>query len=375
MEVGHMKKNRILKIIKISLITFLSIIVITGITGYIIVHSYINKMNLVKDDNAYEVTERENISIEEVEEVEEVEEELIIDGATDIIDSPQTVIDELEEVIQGNTEDDKQEVVSSSDVYNILLIGCDSREAGGSGRSDAMIIVSINSKTKKIILTSFLRDIYLKIPFHKNNRLNAAYAYGGANLLIDTIEENFQIDIDKYISMDFYTFIDVVDSIDGVTLEVKEEYIPIINAYIKEINQHMGVAESNDLLTQTGNLVLNGKQALGYVRNRYIGTDFERTARQRMVLQTIFDKIKDSSYKKIISLSDAVLPQVTTNLSEKKIISLILSFPTFKNYEIEQWSIPMQDTYSFVTINRMSVLGINFDKNIDELHKKVYGLQ
>ena len=358
-----MKKDKILKITKISLIAILGITIALGITGYLLLHFYINKMNLVEDNKAYEVTEYSDI---------EEAEEAIVDGATDITNSPQAEIDELEETILNNTEENKREVISD-DVYNILLIGCDSREAGGSGRSDAMIIVSINSKTKKIILTSFLRDIYLKIPSHKNNRLNSAYAYGGANLLIDTIEENFKIDIDKYISIDFYSFIDVVDSIDGVTLDVKEEYIPIINFYIKEINQHMGLEESSDLLTQEGNYVLNGKQTLGYVRNRYIGMDFERTARQRIVLQTIFDKVKDLSYRNILKLLDNVLPQVTTNLNEKKIISLILSLPTYKNYEIEQWSIPMEDTYSFVTINRMSVIGIDFEKNINELHDRVYG--
>lgn len=364
-----MKKSKILKITKISLLILLTLIITIGITGTLIIYSYIHKMNLVKDTDttAYEVDE--NFTLEEID-------EMILEGATDITDSPQEIIDELEESILSNTEENENnQTASSKDVYNILLIGCDTREAGGSGRSDAMMIVSINSKTKKIILTSLLRDIYLKIPFHKNNRLNAAYAYGGANLLIDTIEENFQIDIDKYIAMDFYAFIDVVDAIDGVTLEVKEDYIPIINFYIGEINQHFGEEESKDLLTHTGNYVLNGKQTLGYVRNRYIGTDFERTARQRVVLQIIFDKVKDLKFLEIMSLSGSVLPQITTNLSERKIISLILSFPTYKNYEIEQWSIPKEDTFSLITINRMSVIGIDFDKNRSELHKKVYGDQ
>jgi LCP family protein required for cell wall assembly len=324
-------------------------------------------MNLIKDNTSYEVTE--NL----VEEIDEEIDEKIIEDVTEASDSPQAVIDELDETILNNIKEKDQEI-SSNDVYNILLIGCDTREKGGSGRSDAMVIVSINSKSKKIVLTSLLRDIYLSIPSHKNNRLNAAYAYGGADLLVDTIEENFQIEIDKYISMDFYTFIDVVDSIDGVTLEVKEEYIPIINFYIKEINQHNKENESDDLLTQSGNYVLNGKQTLGYIRNRYVGTDFERTARQRLVLQTIFNKIKDLNYLKILELSDNILPRVTTNLNENKIISLILSVPAYRNYEIEQWSIPMENSFSYLTINRMSVIGIDFDKNLEELHKKVYGM-
>ena len=358
-----MKKDKILKVTKVSLLVLISIVITLCISGYLILHRYINKMNLIKDNEAYEVTEN---SYEDIYEGMPEEE-------ADITDSPQAVIDELDETIQNNRNDNDR-VIGNKDVYNILLIGCDTRESGGPGRSDAMVIVSINSKRKKIVLTSLLRDIYLSIPSHKNNRLNAAYAYGGADLLIDTIEENFQIEIDKYISMDFYAFIDVVDSIDGVTLEVREEYIPIINFYIKEINQHNNEEESKDLLTQSGNYVLNGKQTLGYIRNRYIGTDFERTARQRLVLQTMFNKIKELSYKKMLSLSDGILPQVTTNLSENKIISLLLSIPIYKNYEIEQWSIPMENTFSFLSINRMSVIGIDFDKNTNELHKKVYGV-
>ncbi len=361
-----MKKEKVLKVTRISLIVLIGIAITLCLTGYLIIHKYINKMNLIKDKTSYEVTER---TLEEMEEIDETMKEEV----SDTTDSPQAVIDELDETIQNNIKEDNQGI-SSKEVYNILLIGCDTRETGGSGRSDAMVIVSINTKRKKIVLTSLLRDIYLSIPSHKNNRLNAAYAYGGAALLIDTIEENFKIEIDKYISLDFYAFIDVVDSIDGVSLEVKEEYIPIINNYIKEINLHNKVDENDGLLTQAGVYVLNGKQTLGYIRNRYIGTDFERTARQREVLQMVFNKIKDLSYLKIIDLSDKILPKATTNLSENKIISLILSIPAYKDYEIEQWSIPIKNSFSFLTINRMSVIGIDFDKNINELKNKVYGM-
>ncbi|MHB8131390.1 MAG: LCP family protein [Mobilitalea sp.] len=359
-----MKKNKISNITKISLVAMLSIITL-GIVGFLIIHTYINKMNLVNSNSTNEVTIDNNYSEIEIDEIAE-------EGAQDITDSPQKEIDALEEVIRQNTEENIPAIKKDSDVYNILLIGGDSRETGGSGRSDAMIIVSINSKTKRIILTSLLRDIYLKIPGHRNNRLNAAYAYGGAELLIDTIEENFGIDIDKYVSIDFYAFIDVVDSIDGVTLDVTEQDLPIINDYIKELNQHYGVDEANDLLTQSGSYVFNGKQTLGFVRNRYNGTDFKRTDRQRTVLQKIFNKIKDLNLIEIKKLSDKVLPQLTTNLTENKIISLLVSLPALKNYEIVQWSIPMDDSYSLLTIDHMSVIRIEFNKNMNELYKKVY---
>lgn len=362
-----MKKHKIKKIVKISLLTLLGMILTLSTTGFLIIHTYINKMNLVKDNLVHEVTEYSmDTDLEETD-------EYILEGTPEITNSPQEEIDKLEKAILENTEENDNELKNNDEVYNILLIGSDSREAGDSGRSDAMIILSINEKSKKIILTSLLRDVYLKIPGRKNNRINAAYSYGGATLLIETIEENFKIDIDKYVSIDFYAFIDAVDSIDGINLEITEKDIPIINYYIKEINQHYGIDENTDLLTKAGSYSFNGKQTLGFVRNRYNGTDFRRTERQREVIQKVFDKIKGLKLSRIKQLLDKVLPQVTTNLTKKKIVSLLISLPAYKNYEIEQWNIPMEGSYSFLTIDRMSVIQIDFDKNINELHRKVYG--
>jgi polyisoprenyl-teichoic acid--peptidoglycan teichoic acid transferase len=357
-----MKKIKSFHLVKISALILLSMIIVMSSIGFLVIHTYIQKMNLITDNSKNKITEYD-ISEGEIQEA-------VTEVTPDITNSPQNVISALDQEIHQNTED--KQVIQSKDIYNILLIGCDSRQAGGLGRSDAMIILSINTRNKKIVLTSLLRDIYLKIQDHNNNRLNAAYAYGGADLLIHTIEENFKIDIDTYLSIDFYAFIDVVDFINGVTLEVTEEDIPIINYYIEEINLHNGEEESNDLLIQAGSHILNGKQTLGYVRNRYNGTDFKRTARQRIVLEQIFNKIKDLNLIELKKLSDSVLPQVTTNLSESKMISLLLSFPIYKDYEIVQWSIPMVDTYSFLTINHMSVIQIDFTKNLEELHKVVY---
>ncbi len=365
-----MKKDKLFKIIKISLLVLFGLLLTLGITGYFILHSYINKMNLI-DDSKIKLTTEINDTTVDIN-LDQESEELIPEG-TPVINSPQEDIDQLEKAILENTMKNADVTRNSKDVYNILLIGVDSREGGSSGRSDAMIILSINEKKQSIILTSLLRDIYLSIPGYKNNRINAAYAYGGANLLVETIKENFNIEIDKYVSIDFYTFIDVVDSIDGIDLEVTEKDIPIINYYIQEINRHYGVDESSDLLTKSGSYLFNGKQTLGFVRNRYNGTDFKRTERQRNVLQKIFNKVKNLNLIETKKLLDHVLPNVTTNLTEKKIISLLLSLPSYKNYGIEQWSIPMEGSYSFLTINRMAVIQVDFEENKNELYKKVYG--
>ena len=104
-----------------------------------------------------------------------------------------------------------EDSVNHKDVYNILVIGSDIRNKDEMGRSDAMILLSVNQKKKTIYMTSIMRDIYASIPGYGNNRINAAYAFGGADLLMETIKENFGVEVDKYISVDFYSFVDIVD--------------------------------------------------------------------------------------------------------------------------------------------------------------------
>ena len=281
-------------------------------------------------------------------------------------------IAELERKLQDNLA--YSDIKNDRNVLNILLIGSDSRKSGGRGRSDAMILISINKKTKSIIATSILRDIYLKIPGKKEgNRINAAFAYGGAKLLLDTIRQNFKIDVDKYVIIDFYAFIDMVDAVGGVTVEVGKEDIPIINGYVKELNKLTGKDEDLDCIMETGTLLLNGKQALGYLRNRYIGSDFMRTAKQREVLKQVFDKVKNLKISAITELAGRIMPQITTNLKESEIFSLLLALPSYIKYDIKQGSIPARGSYKDLKIRGMAVLAIDFDKNIRLLHESIYG--
>ncbi len=370
------KTRKVMVVLLVSMI----IILLLLLTSYLLVHSYINKMNLVStlentDLNVNSEAEVDSIHLEiEHEEIEPFENVDLDATDLNIPDSPVNEIATVEDNIRNNLEENSIPILYDKNVFNILLIGSDTRKSGGAGRSDAMILLSINKKTKKIIVTSILRDIYLQIPGKKNNnRINAAYAFGGADLLMETIEQNFKIQVEQYASVDFYAFIDIVDAVEGVTLEVTEKDIPVINGYVMELNQLTGQEETKDFLTEPGTLLLSGKQALGYARNRYVGnSDFERTARQRKVLEQIFKKVKNSELAEIKALLNIILPQITTNLTEGEIFSLILSLPSYIDYDIEQWSIPMAGTYSSKRIRGMAVLGIDFNENIDELHSKVY---
>lgn len=287
-------------------------------------------------------------------------------------DSSAEQITSAEEAIRKNMEDNSTVVLSDKNVFNILLIGTDNRVKGESSRSDAMILVSINKKNKTITAASLLRDIYLQIPGKNNNRLNAACAFGGPKLLMNTIEQNFKVSVDRYASVDFYVFMDIIDAVGGVTIEVTREEIPVINDYIAELNKLRGEKEGSDYLTEPGELILNGKQALGYARNRYTGTDFERTEKQRRVLKEAFQKIKKLNLIQLNNLLNKLLPQVTTNLTEGEIFSMILSLPGYAGYDIKQCHIPVDNSYQFMRIRGMEVIALDFDKNIKALREQIY---
>lgn len=288
-------------------------------------------------------------------------------------DSTEDEINALEQSIRINMENQAEELMGNKKVFNILLIGCDAREAGGRGRADSIILISINKEREQLIATSIMRDIYVEIPGHGNNRINAAYAYGGADLLVETVEKNFKIQIDRYASVDFFVFMDIVDQMGGVELEISDEEFLVANAYINELNELLDEPYGTDWLPGGGSHLLNGKQALGYSRIRYVGdADFERTKRQRAVLEQIFNNIKDYNLIELNALLNIILPEVTTDLTEGEVITLALGMNSYKKYELKQYRLPYDGTWQTLRIKGMSVLGINFEKNITNLKRDLY---
>lgn len=260
-------------------------------------------------------------------------------------------------------------------VTNILLIGNDSRENGEDGRSDAMILLSISNKTKKIYMTSLLRDMYVDIPGYKGNRLNAAYSYGGAELLMETIEQNFDIHISRYVLVNFEAFANLVDAVGGVDLELTGKEVEYVNGYLVEYNILLGRPEGTDYFDDlSGGMVhLNGPQALAYCRNRYIGTDFGRTERQRKVLTEVIHKLPKGVLTNPKELIDGLMPNLTTNLTQAECYRLSLMAPKVVTYDIIQNSIPIEGTYKDATIRKMAVLEVDFDANKKFLRENLYG--
>ena len=267
------------------------------------------------------------------------------------------------------------ESMKEDGVVNVLLIGNDSRQAGDDGRSDAMILVSISDKTKTITMTSFLRDMYVEIPGHGGNRLNAAYSYGGPELLMQTIEENFDIPVHRYALVNFQAFANLVDSVGGVDLELTNDEVQYVNGYLMEYNQLEGRNLATDFLdpSLSGMIHLNGPQALAYSRNRYIGTDFGRTERQRKVLSAVFDKLPGTLLTNAGDLTDGLFPNLTTNLKQGECYQLSLNAWKILGYDMVQQYVPVEGTYSNATIRSMAVLEVDFDANIRFLKSTIYG--
>ncbi len=267
-----------------------------------------------------------------------------------------------------------EEPMKADGVINILLIGSDSRDGGADGRSDAMILLSVSNKTKKIHMTSLLRDMYVEIPGHEGNRLNAAYSFGGAELLMETVEQNLDITVNRYVVVNFEAFANLVDAVGGVELELSSEEIELVNGYLNEYNllteQEFG---TNYMDTSKDGLVhLNGPQALAYTRNRYIGTDFGRTERQRKVLTEVFQGLPKALVTNPTELFDGLMPNLTTNLTQEECYQLSLMAPVILTYDIEQGSIPLPGTYKDATIRQMSVLEVDLEANKEYLHSILF---
>lgn len=267
------------------------------------------------------------------------------------------------------------ESMQEDGVINVLLIGNDSRENGEDGRSDAMILLSISSKTKTIYMTSLLRDMYVEIPGYKNNRLNAAYSFGGAELLMETIEQNFDITVNRYMLVNFEAFANLVDAVGGVDLELTSQEIEYVNGYLVEYNILLNRPEGTDYMdTSVSGLVhLNGPQALAYSRNRYIGTDFGRTERQRKVLEAIIKKLPQTLVTNPGELFEGLMTNLTTNLTKEECYLLSLRAATFLGYDLVQSSIPLEGTYKNATIRDMAVLEVDFEANKQYLQQYIYG--
>ena len=266
-----------------------------------------------------------------------------------------------------------EEVKQRDDVINILLVG---EEAIGSGtargRTDSIMIASINFGQKAIKLTSLMRDLYVQIPGYQDNKLNSAYGSGGIPLLEETIELNLDIEIDGSVLVNFEGFESIIDSLGGVELSLTAD-----EAYYLNHTNYVSNPSYRTLLE--GTQILNGNQALGYMRIRYVRTadnvadDFGRTSRQRALLNAIFETYKTKSLPDLLLVINQLLPYVQTDISKTDIISYATSLVTMGMGELETMQIPQNNMYDPLYVRGMAVLVPHLPENVAALQEFIYG--
>ena len=270
----------------------------------------------------------------------------------------QKLYGELREHLQAGKEEEEDMIGGKrSGIINILLIGQDRRPGEESGRSDTMILCSFRPKDKTLTLTSFLRDLYVEIPGHGKNRINAAFRFGGKELLQKTLQQNFSIFVDGTVLVDFDQFAAVVDALGGITLELREDEA-------REINRIVGSS------LEPGSQLLRGDMALTYSRIRKLDADgdFSRTDRQRKVLSAILRQVKQADMKDLKVLGKQLLPHLDTDigyLTALRIGGKVL--PMLKTMEVHSQQIPASGEYSGQMIDGMSVLVPNMEKSRQRL--------
>ena len=248
---------------------------------------------------------------------------------------------------EGNTDPAKVNTVDEDikfkevpGITNILLLSSDARPGEDVSRSDSIMILTIDNINKKLKVTSLMRDMLVKIDGHGEEKLNHAFAYGGPTKTIETIQNNFGIKLHNYVIVDFNAFVKVIDAINGIEVTIKDYELDELNKYILD-----GGGSERDLLTSPGTYNLNGYQALSYARIRKVGNgEYERTERQRAVLQIALEKVKDMSTVKLVSLLNELFPYVKTNISLGNAMDYgftALNVGKKCNFEIEQFRVPL----------------------------------
>lgn len=252
------------------------------------------------------------------------------------------------------------ETIDSEGMINILLIGQDSRSETGRQNSDAMILCTINKETKTLIMTSFLRDMYVQIPGYGGNKINACYPIGGMELLDKCLEKNFGVKVDANIAVNFSGFMKLIDMVGGVKIQITAEEASYLN-----YRGNWGVTGNDGWQLEEGENLLTGSQALAYSRIRALGMDFERTERQRRVITSLLDKAKEMNPVELYGLVKEGAAMITTDMTDSEIWGYVTELvPLLTDLEIVNQRIPVDGSYNFSNVGRIGdCIVLDFDVN------------
>ncbi len=281
-----------------------------------------------------------------------------------------------EEVVSSQQEEEEGNIVEG--VTNILLVGTDGTNVDKGNRSDSMMVVTIDSDNKAIKISSIARDTYVDIPGYGREKLTHAYAYEGIDLLREVFEINFDLDIDKYIAVDFTAFMDVMDEIGGVEVDVPESGLEAINGMIDSCYEYYTDEEKESIekvyLKEPGVQRLNGYQALAFSRIRYTDDAFKRENRHREVAESVYKEFLNKGPNEYKRVADIILANTKTNIAPMDMIDLGFTVLKIADTDIEQFQFPLADYREGGIVDGGGwVLKWDKEPNLEAWHKFIFG--
>lgn len=259
------------------------------------------------------------------------------------------------EVNKDNLSINEKKVKEEKNIKNIALFGIDAPK-GEVGRSDAIMILTLDEEHKVMKLTSIMRDSYVDIPGHGDDKITHAYAFGGPELAMKTLNENFNVNVEDFMAVNFTSLPEIIDKLGGVKINIIPE----------EIHHIPGI-------TSPGEQVLNGEQALAYSRIRYAtGGDYKRTERQRVVLEAVFEKLKSTPTKEYPSLIDDFLPYIETNMSSMDMIKLATDAAPLVKGNLETARFPLDGYCDGKMINGVWYLVYDRQATLNQIQEYIY---
>lgn len=362
MKTEKKKMSKKKKIVLIILVALLVLLLAAGIMIYGVFHGFYHASNYTPDEeamNGYETPEPDG-------EAEQIEPE----------DSQgEKLTDEELAALDERLADyyDAEPITNDGNVYNVLLIGVDRRDRSWAGNSDTMILMSVNYEKKQISMISLMRDTYVNIPGIGMRKLNAAHANGAGPLLVETVTQNYKIQVDRYASVDFESMTDIVDKMGGIELAFTEKEAESANGNIGEMCSLRGWNAEDYLLPGGGTYQCSGIQAVAYARIRHVGhADYQRTERQRTVLTKIIEKLNTLSVTELYDFAQAVLPLVTHNIPESEMWTMLAKAPALFQYDLVKDRIPYDNMYNVIYVNRQDMLVPDWETTIQKLKETLY---
>ncbi|MBE6060115.1 MAG: LytR family transcriptional regulator, partial [Clostridium sulfidigenes] len=274
----------------------------------------------------------------------------------------------------GIKEEVKEKLQTSeiNDIVNIAILGVDETKTDV-GRSDALMIATFDPVHKKLKITSIMRDTYADIPDYGKDKINHAHAYGGPQLSIKTLNQNFGLNIEDYVKINFKELKKLVDAIGGIDMKLSDEEIVEVDKYIVRVSSKSNTPAKTLVKNESGKVHMDGFQTLGYCRIRSTANgDFDRTERHRKIMTEMFNKISKAGTAELASMATKLLPYVETSLSNKEIINLAANVLNLGTKNIEQERFPRDEYTQNSKIDGVFYLCYDEDYTEEQIHEYIF---